>query len=148
MAPDSEKSEKHNLPELIPLKGKKFSKKQIKGKILIVSYFQTWCSDCVKEQPELLNLQKRFGDSIMIMMISDEDSIKIKKFISKFNSDLDFYQTPKALKKEWGVLNFPTTYLLNQKREVVLKKIEYIHWYTPEIIQTISMLIRGETPIH
>lgn len=135
--------EKHKLPGITTLDSQAFNPKSLKGKVCIVSYFQTWCKDCVKEQPQLLQLQQRFGtDSLRILMISDEPVDKIRAFISKFDSKLEFYHTSTSLKKDFGVTAYPTTYLLDTKGRVRIKKIEGINWYTPEVITEISELLR------
>ncbi|MBK6273565.1 MAG: TlpA family protein disulfide reductase [Saprospirales bacterium] len=58
------------------------------GKVLILSYFQTWCGDCRKEQPELMELQKHFGDKLKVVMITDESFDKVNSMKAVLPSDL------------------------------------------------------------
>lgn len=136
-------NEKHYPPQLLNLDSTNFDFNKIKGKVCIVSYFQTWCGDCVKEEPQLEKLKAEIGaDSLIVLLISDEPISKIKAFKSKFNSTLDFYHTSVALKRDFGVGAYPTTYLLDKNGKVKIKKVEGINWYTPEIISTVKSLIR------
>ncbi len=113
---------------------------QLKGQVIVVSYFQTWCSDCVKEQPELLKLQEHFKDKdFKILMVTDEPFEKISLFKNKFKSQLDFYQLKEPI-KSIGIARFPTTYLIDQKGNVVESKVEGIEWFTPTIVKTIEGL--------
>lgn len=137
------KDELHAIPDLLQLDGTTVTAKDLKGKVCIVSYFQTWCSDCVKEQPELQKLQQRFGsDSLLVLMVSDEPPEKIAAFKAQFQSNLKFYHTSVSLKKDLGIKGFPTTYLLNKQSIVEDMKIEGINWYTDETIAQISSLLR------
>jgi thiol-disulfide isomerase/thioredoxin len=113
------------------------------GQVLVVSYFQTWCSDCVKEQPNLLKLQSHFKDqNFKVLMVTDEPLNLVQAFKLKFNSQLDFYQLQTPI-KSIGIGRFPTTYLINKKGKVEEVKVEGIEWYTPEIIEKVDALLKG-----
>ena len=60
------------IPELTDLEGKVYDPAQLKNKVYILSYFQTWCGDCIEEQPQLQQLKQHFGDNIEILLVSDE----------------------------------------------------------------------------
>ncbi|MEZ4804961.1 MAG: TlpA disulfide reductase family protein [Bacteroidia bacterium] len=133
----------YKIPPMIGMDGERFDSNSINDQVLIISYFQTWCSDCVKEQPQLQQLKDKFGeDRFQIIMVSDEPVELIKKFKNQFNSKLDFYHSEKALKKDLGVHAYPTTYLIGKDGKVSIKKVEGINWYTEEIIQTIETLLK------
>jgi len=121
--------------------GKQFDPNTLKETVFIVSYFQTWCSDCVKEQPELMKLQKQFaGKNFKILMVTDESMDKINAFKQKFGDGLNIFQLKEPI-KSIGIKRFPTTYLINKKGEVVVSKVEGINWFTPEIVKTIEDLL-------
>ena len=121
--------------------GNKISLSENKGKVMIVSYFQSWCGDCRKEQPELEALQKAVGgeDKLKIFLVSDEDWTKINSVKDATKTNLTFYKSEKGL-KEIGIRRFPTTYLLNKKGDVVEAKVEGINWNTKEIQDEILKL--------
>lgn len=136
------KGEIHRVPALQHLDGSSVAESETKGRVCIVSYFQTWCGDCVKEQPELQKLANHFGkDKLKILMVSDEPAEKIAAFKAQFNSGLDFYHTVSSLKKDIGIKGFPTTYLLGKQAEVTEVKVEGINWYNNETIALISKLL-------
>jgi thiol-disulfide isomerase/thioredoxin len=126
------------IPALKTLDSQAYDMKSLKGKVCVVSYFQTWCGDCVKEQPELQKLQNRFGDSLTILMVSDEPIPKIKAFKERFQSNLNFYHSGAKLKTDLGVSAYPTTILIDKKGKEKLKRVEGIEWYNAETIQAVS----------
>lgn len=138
-----------NRPPKIPIdktalfdeSGNKISLSDNKGKVMIVSYFQSWCGDCRREQPELEALQQAVGgeEKLKIFLVSDEDWNKINTVKSATKTNLTFYKSEKGLKKI-GIRKFPTTYLLNKNGEVVEAKVEGIHWNTKEIQDKILQL--------
>lgn len=127
--------------KLTDMQGKIFDNNTLKDKVVIMSYFQTWCSDCAKEQPELLKLKQKFGDQIEIMMISDEPVELMLKYKEKFQSPLNYYHSAIRLRPDLGIKHFPTTYLINKKGEIKEAKVMSIDWYTPETIAMIEQLL-------
>jgi thiol-disulfide isomerase/thioredoxin len=122
-------------------KGNKINISDNKGKVMIVSYFQSWCGDCRREQPELEALQQAVGgeEKLKIFLVSDEDWTKINTVKDATKTNLTFYKSEKTL-KEIGIRRFPTTYLLNKNGDVVEAKVEGIHWNTKEIQDEILKL--------
>ena len=128
--------------QLVDLDGNNFDPNLLKESVFVVSYFQTWCSDCVKEQPELLKLESHFKDkNFKVLMVSDESIELIAKFKEKFQSQLSFYQLQVPI-KSIGISRFPTTYLIDKNGVVQEVKVEGINWYTPEIIEKVSQLLK------
>ena len=121
--------------------GNKFSIQDAENTVVMVSFFQSWCGDCRREQPELEALQQAVGgeDKLKIFLVSDEDWSKINTVKASTKTKLAFFQSEKPF-KEIGIRRFPTTYLLNKKGEVVEAKVEGIHWNTKEIQDMILKL--------
>ena len=64
------------------LQGKQWTLKQLRGKVVLVNFWATWCPPCRKEMPDLEKLHRRFGpEGLIILAISDEDSGKVKPYI-------------------------------------------------------------------
>lgn len=109
-----------------------------KGQYVLISYFQTWCGDCIKELPSIDNLQVTVGlDKLKVLMVSDESAEKIKKFNEKYCNTLDFYQSDKPL-NELSIRVFPTTYLLDKNGRVIMSKLEGFDWSSDEVIALIK----------
>jgi peroxiredoxin len=67
---------------LVDLKGKSWSLKQLKGSVVLVNFWATWCPPCRKEMPDLDALHKRFQkQGLVILAITDEDAAKVTPFI-------------------------------------------------------------------
>lgn len=122
--------------------GSSLDTSELHDKVILVSYFQTWCSDCVKEQPELLQLKQHFkGSDFEVLMVSDEAESKIEAFREKFPSDLQYFRSGWSLKKQMGIRGYPTTILLDRNRKPVIQKVEGIDWYNDEVVGQIQKLL-------
>jgi len=65
------------------LDGKSWTLSRLRGNVVIVNFWATWCPPCRKEMPDLEALHKRFnGKGLVILAISDEEASKVRPFIA------------------------------------------------------------------
>jgi thiol-disulfide isomerase/thioredoxin len=68
---------------LTDLNAKSWTLKQLRGRVVLVNFWATWCPPCRKEMPDLETLSHRFaGNGLVILAISDEDRDKVAPFIA------------------------------------------------------------------
>ncbi|ASV78490.1 TlpA family protein disulfide reductase [Elizabethkingia anophelis] len=74
-----------------------------KSKLILIDFWNTWCSSCLMNIPKITSLQQKFGDRIRILPVSNQDKPALEKFFAsqngkKYNtltsvySDLYFHQ--------------------------------------------------------
>lgn len=124
--------------EIIDAQGKEISLHDFKGKYVLISYFQTWCGDCIRELPDIEQLQNRVGkEKLQVLMISDEGWDKINNFGARHNDRLPYYLSSKPL-DALGIRVYPTTYLLDPNGSVLLSKLEKYDWGQKEVLDLIK----------
>jgi thiol-disulfide isomerase/thioredoxin len=67
------------------LDGSRFNLDQMKGHVVLIDFWATWCGPCMEELPQIKKISKDFaGQPLVILSISwDEDGQTWKKFIAK-----------------------------------------------------------------
>lgn len=69
---------------LTDLQGKEWHLKNLRGKVVLVNFWATWCPPCRKEMPDLQALYEKYKDQgLLILAISDEEVAKVRPFIAE-----------------------------------------------------------------
>jgi thiol-disulfide isomerase/thioredoxin len=105
----------------------------ITGKYLLISCFQSWCGDCIREAPSVQALRNSMGArKLDVLMVSDEDWEKINRFGKLSKTDLSLLRSQTSF-SELGVRVYPTTWLLSPDHKVLMVKREGFDWNSPEV---------------
>jgi uncharacterized protein (TIGR03435 family) len=59
-----------------------------KSKVVILDFWATWCAPCIESFSHLEELQKKFGQDVKILAVTDETEERITKFLQKRNLTL------------------------------------------------------------
>ncbi len=102
------------------LDGKKVTLSGLRGKIVIINLWATWCPPCRAEMPALENVYEQYKDSEVIILglnVTNQDSEKdiptfVKEFGLTFPILLDRDGSASTL---YQLKALPTTYFINRK---------------------------------
>jgi cytochrome c biogenesis protein CcmG/thiol:disulfide interchange protein DsbE len=116
---------------------------QLRGKVVVLNFWATWCPPCVEEMPSLIKLQQQMGDRVTVFAVSlDEDAAAYAKFIREHGmapllTVRDAEQRSNAL---YGTFRFPETYIIDKDGILRRKFIGPVEWTKPEIMEYLSKL--------
>ena len=116
------------LPEfqVTDLEGKTWRSPDLKGKVVFINYWATWCPPCRAEIPDLVALQQRYKDQIVVVGIS-EDEIppeQVKAFASQYDVNYPIaMNTPELRKIFKGIVALPTTFVIDRDGKLVQKHV-------------------------
>ncbi|MEO8762045.1 MAG: TlpA disulfide reductase family protein [Bacteroidia bacterium] len=113
--------------------GKPIHISSFKGKKIILTFFATWCGDCLKEMKELDAAMKNNLKDVEVVAISDESIEKITTFAERKKYNYTYLQLPKPF-SSIDIYAIPVTYLINAKGDVVYAKVGAINWKDNSVI--------------
>lgn len=99
---------------------------QLKGKVVVINLWATWCPPCLAEMPSLDQLYKDFkgNDAIVILAVDIDGNLSAsRKFMAKRRYSLPVYQLNSALPKELSTTSIPTTIILDKAGKLVIKHV-------------------------
>lgn len=124
------------------LNGEKIDFKRSEGKVIVLNIWATWCPPCLAEMPSLHNLYKEFGHSVDFYFVSWEERQVLQHFLSKKDYILPVYQPLGEMPSILDSSSLPTTYLISQDGEIVIKKTGAASWDSESVVNLINDLLK------
>jgi thiol-disulfide isomerase/thioredoxin len=97
-----------------------------RGKVVLVNFWATWCPPCIVEIPDLIALQDKYRDRVVVIGVSEDQAPLplVKKFAEdrRVNYPLAM-STPELRKLFTGIVALPTTFVLDQEGRLVKKHV-------------------------
>ena len=111
--------------EAVDINGKNIKLKEFKGKIVLLDFWATWCSPCVKEIPNLKKIYSKYKDEdFEIISIALER--KPKEHALKFVADKKMNwvhiidkDKGREIATDYKIRYIPTMYIINKKGEII-----------------------------
>jgi len=106
--------------------GKTMSSADWRGKVVLVNFWATWCPPCRAEIPDLIALQEKYKEKLVILGLSeDEDGVEVvKKYAAdhKINYVIAM-STPEVRKLFPEVMALPSTFVLDRDGKMAQKNV-------------------------
>ncbi len=111
---------------LTDLNGKSWTLSGLRGKVVLVNFWATWCPPCRKEMPDLETLYNRFkGQGLVVLGISDEDASKVNAFISEGGYTYPILLDPgRKVNDLFQIEGIPKTFVFAHDGKLVAQSID------------------------
>jgi len=111
---------------LTDLQGKSWELKNLRGQVVLVNFWATWCPPCRKEMPDLEALHQRFKDQgFVILAISDEEQDKVKPFITEYKITYPVLLDPgRKVNDLFQVEGIPKSFVYDRDGKLVTQSID------------------------
>ena len=119
-------------PEPVPpfllrdLSGNVVSTAALKGKVVILNFWATWCGPCREEIPEMIALQAQYKDQLQVIGLSEDEEPPplVAQFAKKAGINYPVVMASGELEKEYGgIAALPTSFLINPEGRVMAKDV-------------------------
>ncbi len=130
---------------LMDMDGTQHSLKQYRGKVVLLNFWASWCSPCIREMPSLEKLYNEFkSKSLVILAINQwEDEDRVFEFMGRLDPAPTFpvlFDSDSKLSELYQVQGLPTTYIINKQGEIVYRAKGGRDFDHPEIMRKIRAL--------
>lgn len=129
--------------KMVDLQGKQVPFESLKGKVVFLNIWATWCPPCIAEMPNIQKLYEKVGsDKIAFVMLSvDEGGMeKVKKFIDKKGYTFPVYMPASQFPQEFYSNAIPTTFIISPEGKIVAKQEGMADYDTPEVVEFLQKL--------
>lgn len=111
---------------LTDLQGRQWRLKALRGKVVLVNFWATWCPPCVRELPDLDGIYRRFeSKDFVLIAITDEDAATVKKFLAKHPLSYPILLDPGGIaKKDFVLGGIPKSFIFGRDGRLVAETID------------------------
>ena len=125
--------------------GNKVTLSDLRGKVVLINFWATWCPPCRAEMPsmEKLNLTMADDDFVMLAINVEENGRSIvPAFLKKSPHDFSvLYDDQGVVQNLYGVYKFPESFVIRKDGIIDDKVIGAIDWAHPETIAYFKGLV-------
>jgi peroxiredoxin len=123
--------------------GRDVSLSSLRGNVVLVNFWATWCKTCVVEMPSMEKLVASMkGRPFRLLAVSvDDDWMAVRKFFAQ-GSVLDIVlDTPRAVPKLYGTEKFPETFLIDKDGNVRYYVVSDRDWAQPAVTACLDAML-------
>jgi len=136
----------------LELNGKPAHLSDLRGKVVVLNFWATWCPPCVEETPGLNRLQKYISsrNGVVLGVAADEDPAAFEKFLRDQGVTYLTYRDPSTrenhspIGQSYGTSMYPETYIIDRKGKIARKIIGFQDWNSPEMLAYFDAIL-GQT---
>jgi len=108
------------------LDGRELAIASLRGKVVIINFWATWCGPCRAEIPDLVALQEKYRDRLQVIGISEDESPPevVRRFAARYRVNYPvIMMTPEIEKLFPGVGALPTSFIVDRESRIVQKHV-------------------------
>ena len=108
------------------LEGQAVKTDGLKGKVVVLDFWATWCLPCLSEIPVLNGLQEKYGSrglEVIGVTLASGEPKEVKPFIAKNGMKYTILMGNDEQTYDFDIVGFPTTFLLTKDLKVYRKYI-------------------------
>jgi peroxiredoxin len=133
--------------DLMTTDGRPLSLQALRGKVVLVNFWATWCEPCIREMPSLQRLRDQFHtEGFEILAVNyQEGPARINSFVEKLQLSLPVVRdTDGSVARAWGARIFPANYLVDRAGNIRHSMTGAADWTSPSLVSTIRALLMAQ----
>ncbi len=131
--------------QLKDLTGKEVRLSGLKGKVVLLNFWATWCGPCRSEMPSMQRLYAQLkGQGLEILAVDlQEDKATVARFVKELGLTFPvLLDTAGSVGTQYGARAIPTTYLFDRKGFIFARMVGAREWDTPQVLGIFREILR------
>lgn len=123
------------------LENNDFHFEAVKGKVVFINFWATWCPPCVAEMPAMQELYDAYGDKVVFLFVAEDQQKRVETFLDKKDYTMPVYYEMSTTPKQLFSKSIPATYIIDREGEIVVAKTGAANWNSTEIRKLLDKLL-------
>ncbi len=125
------------------LDGQEMTLSKLKGKVVLLDFWATWCAPCREAIPHLIDLRKTYqkkGVEVIGMNVDKGDVETVRRFVKSMDIPYPITVAPEEVSRSYGVTALPTTILIDKEGRIRQKLLGFNSEISKQLTSTIVEL--------
>lgn len=130
--------------ELKDINGKKWKLEDLKGKIVILNFWASWCNDCREEKKSIQSYLSKNGtpdDLVFITVLYKDNPLTVTEMVKKEGYTFPVLIDDGVVSTIYGIKGAPETFLIDKKGILRHKILGPVQWDNPHIIPHLRQVL-------
>lgn len=126
------------------LQGDKVDVESLRGKVVFINFWATWCPPCIREMPSIQTLKENFdgnSDIEFLLVDVDNDIDNANAFMKEHDFDLPLYVPASDIPSDFLAGVIPTTVIIDKEGKMVTRLEGGRDYADQEMIDSITELV-------
>lgn len=131
----------------LEMNGRQIHLSDLRGKVVVLDFWATWCPPCVEEAPSLNALQEKIEaqGGTVLGVSQDDDADAYQKFLIEHGVNFPTYRDPeKKVPSAYGTVMIPEAYLISKDGKIARKVVGPQDWTSPELMSSVETLLHSQ----
>ena len=119
----------------------------LRGKVVFLNFWATWCPPCIAEMPSINKLYERYknrNDVMFLLVDIDGNSKASRKFMEKRKFGLPVYTPASEIPKDLLSGAIPTTIIFDKRGQAVVRHEGMADYSSSDVTELMEKLIKGK----
>jgi len=131
--------------QLTDISGNRLRLSDMKGSVVFINFWATWCESCIEEMPSIERLSRLLSGSSQFRIVTilyKDDLGRATSYMEQNGYTFPVYLNPdESAAKSFGITGIPETFIIDKKGFLREKVIGPAEWDNPRIIQSFQNLL-------
>ena len=129
---------------LVDTKGTTWTLSQLRGQVVFVNFWATWCPPCREEMPAMQRLKEKMAGAPFALLAVNygEGNARVEAFLQKVPVDFTILlDRDAAVSKRWQARVLPFTVVIDPAQRIRYTVLGDLDWSAPEVEATLRKLL-------
>jgi len=113
----------------------------LKGKVIFVNFWATWCPPCRAEMPLIQKLYNDYKDRVHFVFVTTDDKQKVNSYFQEHDLNLPTYNMLSRDPTEFTTRSIPATYIVSKNGKIVVSTVGAADWNSKKIRKLLEKLL-------
>jgi cytochrome c biogenesis protein CcmG, thiol:disulfide interchange protein DsbE len=134
--------------ELIDINRNEIKLSDMRGSVVLVNFWATWCQSCVSEMPSIEALFGQMSGNMkfrLVTILFRDDEYRALSYMKGNGYNFPVFLNPDgSAARKFGITGVPETFIIDKKGILRDKVIGPADWGTPGVVKALGDLINEE----